>query len=66
MMLETTYAFVGYIMGALALLISLYVWLTVDEMKKNGIAWIELNRELKKKIERMEKDQRTPNSPWKR
>jgi hypothetical protein len=65
-MLEVTYAFVGYIMGAIALLISLYVWLTVDEMKKNGIAWVELNRELKKKIERMERDQRTPNSPWKR
>jgi hypothetical protein len=65
-MLEITYAFVGYVMGAIALLISLYVWLTVDEMKKNGMVWIELNRELKKKIERMERDQRTPASPWKR
>jgi hypothetical protein len=65
-MLEITYAFAGYIMGAIALLISLYVWLTVDEMKKNGVTWIELNRELKKKIERMERDQRTPASPWKR
>lgn len=65
-MLEVTYAFLGYIMGAIALLISLYVWLTVDEMKKNGTAWIELNRELKKKIERMEKDQRTPASPWRK
>lgn len=64
MMLEITYAFVGYIMGALALLISLYVWLTVDEMKKNGVVWIELNRELKKKIEQMERN--TPTSPWKK
>ena len=65
-MLEITYAFAGYVMGAIALLISLYVWLTVDEMKQNGVAWVELNRELKKKIERLERDQRTPNSPWKR
>lgn len=63
-MLEVTYAFVGYIMGGLALLISLYVWLTVDEMKQNGLAWIQLNRELKKKIEQMERN--TPSTPWKR
>jgi Mg2+/citrate symporter len=66
MHLEVAYAFVGFIMGGVALIVSLYVWLTVDEMKRNGMAWIELNRELKKKIERMEKDQRTPASPWKR
>lgn len=63
-MLDITYAFAGYIMGALSLLISLYVWLTVDEMKKNGIAWIKLNRELKQKIESMEKS--SPISPWKK
>lgn len=63
-MLEITYAFAGYIMGALALLISLYVWLTVDEMKKNGVAWIKLNRELKQKIESMERT--TPLTPWKK
>lgn len=63
-MLEVTYAFVGYIMGGLALIISLYVWLTVDEMKRNGIAWVELNRELKKKIDSMEKS--SPQSPWKK
>ena len=65
-MLELTFAFVGYIMGGLSLIISLWVWLTLDEIKKNGIAWIQLNRELKKKIERMERDQRTPATPWKR
>ena len=65
-MLELTFAFVGYIMGGLALIISLYVWLTVDELIKNGRGWVQLNQELKKKIERMERDQRIPASPWKR
>ena len=64
--MELTFAFVGYIMGGLALLISLYVWLTVDELIKNGRGWVQLNQELKKKIERLERDQRTPASPWKR
>jgi len=54
-MLEITYAFMGYIMGALALIISLYVWLTVDELIKNGRSWVKLNRELKEKIEQMER-----------
>ena len=63
-MLEITYAFMGYIMGALALIISLYVWLTVDELIKNGRSWIKLNRELKEKIEQMERG--TPSSPWKK
>jgi hypothetical protein len=62
MMLEVTYAFIGYIMGSISLLISLYVWLTVDEMKKNGETWIKLNRELKEKIEQMERN----SSPWKK
>ena len=64
--MELTFAFVGYIMGGLALIISLYVWLTVDELIKNGRSWVQLNQELKKKIERLERDQRTPASPWKR
>ena len=63
-MLEVTYAFVGYIMGALSLLISLYVWLTVDELVKNGRAWVKLNRELKEKIEQMERG--SSSSPWKK
>lgn len=63
-MLEVTYAFVGYIMGALSLIISLYVWLTVDEIKKNGRAWVELNQELKRKIDGLEKS--GPPSPWKK
>ena len=64
-MLEITYAFVGYIMGSLALLISLYVWLTVDELIKNGRSWVRLNQELKKKIERLEREKQVPPSPWK-
>jgi hypothetical protein len=64
-MLEITYAFVGYIMGSLALLISLYVWLTVDELIKNGRSWVQLNQELKKKIERLEREKQVPPSPWK-
>ena len=63
-MLEITYAFIGYIMGALALIISLYVWLTLDEALKNGQEWIKLNRELKEKIEQMERG--ISSSPWKK
>jgi hypothetical protein len=66
MPLEVTYAFIGFIMGGIALIVSLYVWLTLDEAFKNGQDWIDLNRQLKKKIERLERDQRTPPSPWKR
>jgi hypothetical protein len=54
-MLEITYAFVGYIMGALALIISLYVWLIVDELVKNGRSWVKLNQELKQRLELMER-----------
>lgn len=64
--MELTFAFVGYIMGGVALIVSLYVWLTVDELIKNGRSWVQLNQELKKKIERLEKQQRTPPSPWNR
>jgi len=55
MPLEVTYAFVGFIMGGIALIISLYVWLTMDEAFKNGQDWIQLNRELRDKINNLEK-----------
>ena len=64
MPLEVTYAFIGFIMGGIALIVSLYVWLTLDEAFKNGRDWVQLNRELKEKIEQMERG--TPSSPWKR
>jgi hypothetical protein len=55
MPLEVTYAFIGFIMGGIALIISLYVWLTLDEAFENGRAWMQLNQELKQKIEGMER-----------
>jgi hypothetical protein len=64
MPLEVTYAFVGFIMGGVALIVSLYVWLTMDEALKNGQDWMQLNRELKKKIDKLEKGGGA--SPWKR
>ena len=64
MPLEVIYAFIGYIMGGIALIISLYVWLIMDEALKNGQAWMQLNRELKKKIDTLEKG--GVSSPWKK
>jgi hypothetical protein len=64
-MLEVTYAFIGFIMGGIALIISLYVWLTLDEALKNGQEWMQLNRELKKKIDKLEKGGGTSLS-WKK
>lgn len=64
MMLDVTYAFIGFIMGGLAVVISLYALLTLDEIKENGKTWIKLNRELKEKIDRLEKGGAT--SPWKK
>jgi cell division protein ZapA (FtsZ GTPase activity inhibitor) len=55
MSLEVTYAFIGFIMGGIAVIISLYALLTLDEIKKNGKEWVKLNQELKKKIEQLEK-----------
>jgi hypothetical protein len=65
MPLEVTYAFIGFIMGGIALIVSLYVWLTMDEALKNGQDWMQLNRELKKKIDKLEKGG-GGSSPWKR
>jgi hypothetical protein len=64
MPLEITYAFVGFIMGGIAIIISLYALLTLEEMKQNGKKWIELNRDLQKKIDRLEKG--GVSSPWKK
>jgi hypothetical protein len=65
MALEVTYAFIGFIMGGIALIVSLYVWLTMDEALKNGQEWMQLNRELKKKIDHLEKGGKL-SSPWKK
>jgi len=55
MPLEVTYAFIGFILGGSALIVSLYVWLTLDEALENGRDWIKLNQELRQKIESMER-----------
>jgi hypothetical protein len=65
MALEVTYAFIGFIMGGIAIIISLYVWMTLDEALENGRDWIKLNRELKEKIEHLEKGGGL-SSPWKK
>jgi hypothetical protein len=64
MTLEVTYAFIGFIMGGIAIIISLYALLTLEEMKQNGKQWIDLNRNLQQKIDRLEKGGAT--SPWKK
>ncbi len=64
MPLEVTYAFVGFILGGLALIVSLYVWLTLDELIKNGRSWVKLNQELKQRLEQMERG--SSSSPWKK
>ena len=53
--LEVTYAFIGFIMGGIAIIISLYVWMTLDEVLENGRDCIKINRELKEKIDPIEK-----------
>jgi hypothetical protein len=53
--LVTTYAFIGFLAGGIAVIISLYALLILDELKANGKQWIELNRELIKKIDQLEK-----------
>jgi hypothetical protein len=53
--LVITYAFIGFLAGGIAIIISLYALLVLDEIKENGRTWIELNKELKQKIENMEK-----------
>jgi hypothetical protein len=64
MPLEVTYAFIGFIMGGIAVIISLYALLTLDEAIENGKQWVELNRDLQKKIDRLEKG--GVSSPWKK
>jgi hypothetical protein len=64
MPLEVTYAFIGFIMGGIAIIISVYALLTLDEAIENGRQWVELNRDLQKKIDNLEKGGST--SPWKK
>jgi hypothetical protein len=43
-----------YLFAAGALLISLWMFLTLEEMKANGKKWVELNQELIEKIKKLE------------
>jgi hypothetical protein len=63
-MLELTYAFIGYLMGCIALLVSLYVWFIVDEIKNDRVKWIKHSQDLKNRIYRLEKGGRA--EPWKK
>jgi len=45
---------VVYLFASGALLISLWMFLTLEEMKANGKKWVELNQELMEKIKRLE------------
>ena len=62
--LTVTYAFIGFIMGGVAIIISLYVLLTLDEMKQHGKKWVKLNQELRDRIYRIEKGGAA--DPWKK
>jgi hypothetical protein len=55
MPLEVTYAFIGFIMGGISIIISLYALLTLNEAIENGKQWVKLNQELKEKINNLEK-----------
>ena len=43
-----------YLFSAGAFLISLWMFLTLEEMKENGKKWVELNQELIEKIKQLE------------
>ncbi len=44
-----------YIFAAGALILALWMFLTLEDMKSNGEKWIKLNRELLEKVQRLEK-----------
>lgn len=43
-----------YLFAAGAFLVSLWMFLTLEEMKANGKKWVELNQELIEKIKKLE------------
>jgi hypothetical protein len=43
-----------YLFAAGAFLVSLWMFLTLDEIKENGKKWVELNQELIEKIKKLE------------
>jgi hypothetical protein len=45
-----------YIFAAGALLVALWMFLTLEDMKENGKKWVKLNQELVEKINRLERN----------
>jgi hypothetical protein len=44
-----------YIFAAGALLVALWMFLTLEDMKENGKKWVKLNQELLEKVQRLER-----------
>lgn len=55
MFIETWMLLVIYAFAAFSLLIALWMFLTLEEMKENGKQWVKLNQELLGKVERLER-----------
>jgi len=55
MFVETWMLLVIYIFAACSLLIALWMFLTLEEMKTNGKQWVKLNQELLGKVEKLER-----------
>ena len=55
MFVETYIILAIYIFAASSLLIALWMFLTLEDMKDNGKKWVKLNQELIEKIERLER-----------
>ncbi len=51
-----------YIFACSALLIALWMFLTLEEMKENGKTWIKQNKELIEKVNRLERN--SSSSPF--
>jgi hypothetical protein len=45
-----------YVFAASALILALWMFLTLEDMKSNGEKWIKLNQDLLEKIQRLEKN----------
>jgi heme/copper-type cytochrome/quinol oxidase subunit 4 len=55
MFVETWMLLVIYAFAAVSLLIALWMFLTLEEMKSNGKKWVKLNQELLEKVEKLER-----------
>jgi hypothetical protein len=55
MFVETWMLLVIYAFAAVSLLIALWMFLTLEEMKSNGKIWVKLNQELLEKVEKLER-----------